>query len=109
GQGQGQGHKFDIIVSNPPYITPEERGSLDTEVRDFEPSTALFHDDILQVYTSLRVLAEKWLHPDGSVFVELSEFHTDKLFSIFCTPQWDASLLNDYSSKPRFIRAVPAR
>jgi methylase of polypeptide subunit release factors len=109
GYRQGRGHKFDIIVSNPPYITPEERGSLDAEVRDFEPSTALFHADILQLYTSLRVLAEKWLQPDGCVFVELSEFHTDNLFRIFCTPQWDASLLSDYSSKPRFIRAVPVR
>lgn len=107
--GHGHGHKFDIIVCNPPYITPEERGSLDIEVRDFEPSAALFHADILQVYTSLRVLAEKWLQPDGCVFVELSEFHTDNLFRIFCTPQWDASLLSDYSSKPRFIRAVQVR
>jgi release factor glutamine methyltransferase len=109
GYKPGRRHKFDIIVSNPPYITPEERGSLDAEVRDFEPSTALFHADILQVYTSLRVLAEKWLQPDGSLFVELSEFHTDNLFRIFCTPQWDASLLIDYSNKPRFIRALPLR
>ena len=109
GHGHGHGHKFDIIVSNPPYITPEERGSMDIEVRDFEPSAALFHADILQVYTSLRVLAEKWLQPDGCLFVELSEFHTENLFKIFCTPQWDASLLNDYSRKPRFIRAVPVR
>jgi len=99
--------KYDIIVSNPPYITPAERGSLDTEVSEFEPSVALFHADIVQVYTSLRILAEKWLQPGGILFAELSEFYAPDLIRIFDLPQWDACLLTDYSNKPRFIRAVP--
>ncbi len=34
--------RFDLIVSNPPYIRPEERMNLPADVRDFEPETALF-------------------------------------------------------------------
>lgn len=99
---------FDLIVSNPPYITPEERSSLDAEVRDYEPSMALFHPDIGSVYTSIRDLAATWLAPAGALFLELSEFHADDLYTLFHNPQWEASLINDYSSKPRFIKAVPA-
>ncbi|TVQ15628.1 MAG: hypothetical protein EA364_01665, partial [Balneolaceae bacterium] len=75
----------------------------------FEPSVALFHADIVQVYTSLRILAEKWLQPGGILFAELSEFYAPDLIRIFDLPQWDACLLTDYSNKPRFIRAVPVR
>lgn len=37
-----RGEVFDVVVSNPPYVGEEERGSLDAEVRDHEPATALF-------------------------------------------------------------------
>ncbi|HEU0052461.1 MAG TPA: peptide chain release factor N(5)-glutamine methyltransferase [Longimicrobium sp.] len=36
------GERFDVVVSNPPYVGEEERGTLDAEVRDWEPGGALF-------------------------------------------------------------------
>lgn len=98
---------FDLIVSNPPYITPGERNSLDIEVRDYEPSMALFHDNIGLVYASVRDLAATWLAPGGVLFLELSEFHAEKLTELFHNSRWETSLINDYSSKPRFIKAIP--
>lgn len=99
---------FDLIISNPPYITPEERSSMDAEVRDYEPSIALFHADVGSVYTSIRELATAWIAPDGVLFLELNEFHADALAALFHNPPWETSLINDYSSKPRFMKSVPA-
>src|SRR5690606_2344974 len=40
--GPVTGERFDVIVSNPPYVAEEERGSLPPEVAEWEPGTALF-------------------------------------------------------------------
>lgn len=64
---------FDCIVSNPPYIDPALRETLQPEVRDFEPAGALFCDE--QGYAAVRRIIEgaaDWLAPGGGLFVELS-------------------------------------
>lgn len=64
---------FDAIVSNPPYIDPALRETLQPEVRDFEPAGALFCDE--QGYAAVRRIVEasaEWLAPGGGLFVELS-------------------------------------
>ncbi len=63
--------KFDMILSNPPYIPSDQIGTLDRSVRGFEPPEALDGGpDGLSFY---RVLGEKWreaLNPGGLLFVE---------------------------------------
>ena len=41
----GSGEEFDIVISNPPYVSVTERAGLQPEVRDWEPACALFADD----------------------------------------------------------------
>ena len=66
----GLARRIDLVVSNPPYVDPAERGSLAPEVRDHEPATALFAADA-QVYRRLATAARDVLHPGGCLAVEI--------------------------------------
>ena len=69
---------FDLIVSNPPYITPEEIQTLDPSVRDFEPMMAL--DGGEDGYMFYRSIIRKWkrlLKPDGWMLFEVGEGQAD--------------------------------
>lgn len=66
------GEQFDIIVSNPPYVPSSDRDSLSIEVRDHEPSIALFAgDDGLEIYRLLIPQAFAALAPGGFIALEI--------------------------------------
>ncbi len=68
------GERFDALVSNPPYIGTGERASLDAEVRDWEPATALFAGaDGLDVVRRLVVDAPRVLRAGGLLALEIGE------------------------------------
>ena len=63
--------KFDLIVSNPPYITAEEMVELDASVKDFEPHLALFGgEDGLDFYRSIAKNYKTALKPNGYLCFE---------------------------------------
>lgn len=63
--------KFDMIVSNPPYITAEEMVELDASVKDFEPHLALFGgEDGLDFYRSIAKNYKTALKPNGYLCFE---------------------------------------
>ena len=63
---------FDLIVSNPPYVTPTELAGLAPEVRDHEPRVALDGGpDGLAFYRRIAADAGRFLAPGGSVLVEV--------------------------------------
>jgi release factor glutamine methyltransferase len=64
--------QFDIVVSNPPYVPESDRNTLDVEVRDYEPSQALFAGtDGLDVYRRLIPAAFGALVPGGFLALEI--------------------------------------
>jgi release factor glutamine methyltransferase len=66
------GERFEIIVSNPPYVPTTDRATLSVEVRDYEPAMALFAgDDGLEVYRRLIPAAYEALIPGGFVVLEI--------------------------------------
>jgi release factor glutamine methyltransferase len=68
------GERFDVLVSNPPYIGTGERDSLDVEVRDWEPASALFAGaDGLDVIRGLVAGAPGVLRPGGLLALEIGE------------------------------------
>jgi release factor glutamine methyltransferase len=70
--GPVTGQQFDIVVSNPPYVSFADRGSLTVEVRDHEPGLALFAgDDGFDIYRRLIPAAFTVLVPDGFVALEI--------------------------------------
>jgi len=65
---------LDLIVSNPPYVPERDRDSLSSDVRDFEPSLALFAgDDGLDVVRRLIPRAISLLRPGGALIMEVGE------------------------------------
>lgn len=67
--------QFDIIVSNPPYITEAEKSSLDKNVIQFEPHEALFAigDDAMIFYRKIIAFANKFLKEGGQIFFEVNQ------------------------------------
>jgi release factor glutamine methyltransferase len=66
------GEQFDMVVSNPPYVSEVDRESLAVEVRDYEPAQALFAGaDGLDVYRRLIPQAFAALAPGGHVILEI--------------------------------------
>jgi len=69
------GEAFDIVVSNPPYVSSADRASLSVEVRDYEPALALFDDpnpgsDGLEIYRRFIPAAFQALTPGGLLAIE---------------------------------------
>ncbi len=64
--------KWDVIVSNPPYIPISEIKEMDKNVTDFEPHLALFVEDgnPLIFYQKIAAFAKNHLLPDGSIYFE---------------------------------------
>lgn len=96
---------FDIIVSNPPYILPGERDSLEPQVRDFEPAEALFCTDLNALYHDIISFAESRLKPRGRLYLECHELHTRDMLKLFSAERWSARTIQDYGQKERFISA----
>lgn len=65
--------KYDVIVSNPPYIPPRDKEGLQIEVRDYEPAKALFTTDErgLEFYEKITKNAPQFLNEKGYLMFEL--------------------------------------
>lgn len=68
-------HKFDVIVSNPPYIPFKEKSLMESNVLEYEPHLALFveDEDPLVFYRNLALFAHEKLHENGILVVEINE------------------------------------
>lgn len=68
---------FDVIVSNPPYVEENEKGSIDARVLNYEPEIALFVPDEnpLLFYEKIASAALKALNPNGLLFFEINPRH----------------------------------
>lgn len=74
-QDRAIGEKFNIIVSNPPYVTAEDKISMNKNILDFEPAEALFvpDDDPLKFYKRILSLKNELLLKDGKIYFEINE------------------------------------
>jgi len=64
--------RFDLIVSNPPYVSEAEYAALDKNVKDYEPAHALLAGaDGLDVYQRIAEKVDEFLKPDGAVMMEI--------------------------------------
>ena len=68
-------NKYDIIVSNPPYVCESEKKEMRANVLDYEPSSALFvsDSDPLIFYRKILEFAQKALNPNGEIWFEINE------------------------------------
>ena len=66
--------RFDLIVSNPPYVTEAEKADMQRNVLDWEPALALFvpDDDPLRFYRAIGRLGRQMLLPGGRLYFEIN-------------------------------------
>jgi release factor glutamine methyltransferase len=96
---------FDAIVSNPPYIPESDRSSLHPQVRDHEPTTALFAGETgLDIYRRLIPQALSALKPSGLLALEIGHGQREPLIRLLSG--WnDISFINDLQQIPRVALA----
>ena len=100
--------KFDLIVSNPPYIPLSEKENLQIEVRDFDPATALFTEDEkgIEFYEKIIKIAPSNLNNGGSIAFELGIGQFDDVSRLFNANGFiDIEIYKDLSGIERVITA----
>jgi len=104
-----QWNSYDLIVSNPPYVTLKEKKLMPANVTDFEPWSALFvpDEEPLLFYRHIAVFANRHLQNNGSLFLEINEKAGSEIRELlmqngFNTPE----IRNDMQGKPRMVKAV---
>lgn len=100
---------YDIIVSNPPYITQEERKSMAANVLRYEPSGALFvpDDDPMIFYRAIASLAKDSLKSGGMLYFELNPLFHDEVDHLLVSLGFsDVEILRDMAGKNRFGIAI---
>jgi len=103
--------KFDLIVSNPPYVRADEIANLMPEVRRFEPRTALTDDaDGLSIYRRITAGAEEMLRADGRLMVEIGAEQASDVASIMRAAGFEViERIRDLACIERVIVAAPRR
>jgi release factor glutamine methyltransferase len=97
--------RFDIIVSNPPYITETEFLALYKRVAAFEPKIALIADnvDAFIFYRKIAQFGNTHLNQNGKLYLELNAAHAFEIESVFSGLGYDTKLHKDLNSKYRFL------
>jgi release factor glutamine methyltransferase len=98
---------FDLVISNPPYISRKEMSNLPTEVRDHEPASALFGgEEGYELYGQLIPQSARHLKPGGLLIVELGHDSLPAVRPLLETPEWtNLHVTNDLASIPRVLSA----
>ena len=95
---------YDIIVSNPPYISYDEKEKMDKGVVSNEPHMALFvESDPLLFYKCIVQFAKEHLASDGFIAVEINEYRSKETLDLFVG--YRTSLIKDMQGKARIILA----
>lgn len=99
--------RFDLILSNPPYIPPTEISELAIEVRDHEPRIALDGGpDGLAFYRRIAADAGRFLNPGGRVLVEIGHTQADAVTALFLNAGWAAAAVTkDLAGRTRVVTA----
>lgn len=97
---------FDLIVSNPPYISEDEKANMKENVLAYEPHLALFAPakDPLAFYHSIAAKCKPVLSSGGSVWVEINELFGNEVASIFVEGGYQSVReIKDLDNKDRMV------
>jgi release factor glutamine methyltransferase len=99
--------KFNLIISNPPYIPSAEIETLQPEVRDFDPREALDGGaDGLDFYRMLAVQAKPFLKSNGKIMLEFGDGQAEAIRKFFENENWIVEAVKeDYSQRARILIA----
>lgn len=99
--------KFDLIVSNPPYIADAQIGHLEPEVAEAEPYLALSGGPTgLHIIEQIATGAEAFLNPGAWIFLEIGADQKQAVEALFRAKGYDeVRVLNDWADRPRVLQA----
>ncbi len=97
--------KFDIIISNPPYVQNSEKELMSKNVLDFEPNTALFveNNNPLIFYKAIAQFAKTHLNEGGSIWLEINEYLAEETAELFRNEFNISEIIIDFRDNARFI------
>jgi len=101
--------KWDIIVSNPPYVTEKEKSEILPNVLDNEPHLALFvpDNDPLLFYRHIAKFAQKQLNQNGKLYFEINREFGENCFNLLVDMGFqNVELRKDISGNDRMIKAI---
>jgi release factor glutamine methyltransferase len=99
--------RYDLIVSNPPYLAQSEMAAISPELALHEPAMALTDgEDGLSVYRLIATRAQQYLTAQGRVLAEMGWQQGADVKAIFCDAGWaDVAVLPDLDGRDRVICA----
>ncbi|THH39974.1 peptide chain release factor N(5)-glutamine methyltransferase [Neolewinella litorea] len=101
--------RYDVVVSNPPYIPPSERSRMDASTLEHEPELALFvpEENPLLFYRRLAELGHVGLKPGGRLYCETNEFNSEEVMKLFREAGYaDVVRRKDLQKKWRMVRVT---
>lgn len=102
-----EAEKFDLVVSNPPYVLESERDRMRPNVVDFEPEGALYvpEDDPLLFYR--RIAELPLLKPGGELWFEINErFGAETEELLLSLGYTDVRVIRDIHGRERMVRGI---
>ena len=97
--------KFDVIISNPPYIPENEKNTLAKNVTLYEPHIALFvpqHEPLL-FYKKILLFAGEHLEQNGRIFLEVHEDFAIETANLFKEKYYEVIIKKDMQGKERIL------
>ena len=103
--------KFDIVISNPPYIPIAEKELMDKNVISYEPHLALFVPDEqpLVFYKAIALFSKMHLAENGKIFMEVHENLAKEVSDLFSQHQFQTEIKKDIFEKERMVMATHYR
>ena len=100
-------NKYDVIVSNPPYVCESEKAEMRANVLDYEPSSALFvsDNDPLVFYRKILEYAQKALKPKGEIWFEINEKFGEEMTKL-CNKMGrkQTEIIKDFKERDRVMK-----
>ena len=98
--------RFDVIVSNPPYIPTAEIEQLQGEVKNFEPRLALDGGkDGLDIYRRIALDASKYLNRGGTLIMEVGQGEAEKVVRLFSGNAY-SMIIKDFNGVDRYVKIM---
>ncbi len=108
-QTNSSNQPYNVIVSNPPYITHAEQEIMHNTVTKFEPSIALFvpNNNPLLFYKQIAHFATNTLTPQGRLYLEINQYFAEETKQMLTQKGFtQVELRNDLAGNPRMIKAI---
>ncbi len=100
---------FDIIVSNPPYVTVAEKEEMEHNVLDWEPHLALFvsDEDPLLFYRKIAEASRVMLSPSGKIYFEINQALGNEVRDLLAALGYQkVEIIKDLSGRNRIVKAL---